>query len=128
MTDNDCIYGKYETKWETKNAFFQHSSITANHQETEAGLYTSKSQILLKNLFILCLVSILASPSMIPDRSSNASEGTAPVQPQHTRTAHSRTHIIHLLHTYSFESLLLSFIHQKGFSNGNTKAFCSYCA
>lgn len=70
----------------------------------------------------------LLPPSMNPDHPSNASEGTAPAQPQHTRTAHNHTRIIHLLHRYSFQFLLLSFIHQKGVSNDNTKAFSSYCA
>lgn len=44
------------------------------------------------------------------------------------KTACSRTHVIHLLPTYSFKFSLLTFIRQKGFSNDNTKAFCSCCA
>lgn len=109
--------------------FFQYSSITANHQETEAGSYSSKSQILRQNLLILCPLSTPAPPpAPLPVAPREASEGTAPARPPHTRTAHSHTHITHLLHRYIFKSLLLGFIHQKGFSNDNTKAFCSFCA
>lgn len=71
----------------------QYSSITASHHEREEGLYASKSQILPQNLFILHPVPILSLSGMIPGCSSNASEGTAPLQPQHTRTTQSCTYI-----------------------------------
>lgn len=129
-TDKGVFMGKRKRNGKLKDVVFS-AAVSLQISRRQRQVYMPLNHKSSYKIFSFCVQFPSLPPpppSMTPDHPSNASEGTAPAQPQHTRTAHGRTRIIHLLHRYSFQFLLLSFTHQKGVGNDNTKAFSSYCA
>lgn len=106
----------------------QYSSITASHHERERKVYMPLNHKYFHKIFsfciqfpsFLCLAWFLVAPLMQVRGQPHCNLSILEL--------HSRAHISHLLHRYSFKFLLLSFMYQKVSSNDNTKAFWSYCA